>query len=239
MTRYKITYTLKGSSEEITGSIVERDECRAKKYLRSLAREKGNTVETIKSVTVDVENVPASKQQERDALAEIKAIVESLGEQSYLATAFDGCFEDAENNIDDDAAYSMKDRWESALNESYRQGNIITDLRQKLNILELDSRDLRLAIDRVKQEAADAEQQLREKTLSDDDMADAQELVAEVIAETEAAVTAAAETIVKYAQSPASTEFQQAVTDHRAMSSKLDYYKALKDRIIAARQAGA
>ena len=55
-----------------------------------------------------------SKEQERKALEKIRKIVEELGENSYVGTAFEGCFEDAEYNIRDDAAYSMKSRWESA-----------------------------------------------------------------------------------------------------------------------------
>ena len=54
-----------------------------------------------------------TKEQERKALEQIKKIVEGLGKNSYLATAFEGAFEDAEYNIRDDAAYSMKSRWES------------------------------------------------------------------------------------------------------------------------------
>lgn len=42
-----------------------------------------------------------TKEQERKALAQIKKIVEGLGGDSYLATAFEGCFEDAEYNIRD------------------------------------------------------------------------------------------------------------------------------------------
>lgn len=55
-----------------------------------------------------------TKEQERKALAQVKKIVDSLGEQSYLGTAFDGCFQDAETNIECDFAFSMKSRWESA-----------------------------------------------------------------------------------------------------------------------------
>lgn len=61
-----------------------------------------------------------SKEQERKALAQIKKIVDGLGEGSYIATAFEGAFEDAEYNIRDDAAYSMQSRWESAKNESLK-----------------------------------------------------------------------------------------------------------------------
>lgn len=50
----------------------------------------------------------ATKDQERKALEQIRKIVEGLGEDSYIGTAFEGCFEIAEQNIEDDAACSMK-----------------------------------------------------------------------------------------------------------------------------------
>lgn len=53
-----------------------------------------------------------TKEQERKALEKIRKIVEELGEDSYVGTAFEGCFRDAEDNIEDDAAYSMKARFE-------------------------------------------------------------------------------------------------------------------------------
>ena len=40
--------------------------------------------------------------------------MDTLGPDSYLATAFAGCFEDAEENIKNDFACSMKQRLESA-----------------------------------------------------------------------------------------------------------------------------
>ena len=39
------------------------------------------------------ENTTATKDQEREALEKIKAIVESLGPDSYVGTAFEGCLE--------------------------------------------------------------------------------------------------------------------------------------------------
>lgn len=50
----------------------------------------------------------ATKEQERKALARIRKIVEELGEDSYLATAFDGAWEIAEENIENDFANSTK-----------------------------------------------------------------------------------------------------------------------------------
>lgn len=53
-----------------------------------------------------------TKEQERKALEQIKKIVAGLGENSYVGTAFAGCFEDAEQNIEYDAAFSMKGQLE-------------------------------------------------------------------------------------------------------------------------------
>lgn len=60
------------------------------------------------------ENTMTTKQQERKALEQIRKIVEGLGENSYIGTAFEGCFEIAEENIDCDFACSMKERKEAA-----------------------------------------------------------------------------------------------------------------------------
>ncbi len=55
-----------------------------------------------------------TKQQEREALSKIRKIVDGLGEDSYLATAFAGCFDIAEQNIEYDFADSLKGRLELA-----------------------------------------------------------------------------------------------------------------------------
>lgn len=49
-----------------------------------------------------------TKAEERKALEQIKAIVDKLGENSYVAMAFDGAFEIAEDNIGNDFARSVK-----------------------------------------------------------------------------------------------------------------------------------
>lgn len=68
----------------------------------------------------------ATKEQERKALEKIRKIVEDLGgADSYIGMAFEGCFEIAEENIENDFACSMKQRAESAEKEN-------SDLREKL-----------------------------------------------------------------------------------------------------------
>ena len=44
----------------------------------------------------------ATKDQEREVLQQIKAMVDDLGPRSYIATAFRGVFDIAEENIDND-----------------------------------------------------------------------------------------------------------------------------------------
>jgi len=51
-----------------------------------------------------------TKQQERDALAKIEKILKSIDADGYVNIAFAGCVEDARRNIDEDAAYSERDR---------------------------------------------------------------------------------------------------------------------------------
>lgn len=55
-----------------------------------------------------------TKEQERKALVQIKKIVDGLGADSYIAAAFEGCFEIAEQNINNDFACSMKQNFERA-----------------------------------------------------------------------------------------------------------------------------
>ena len=50
----------------------------------------------------------ATKEEERKALAKIQKIVSDLGENSYVGTALDGALDLANQNIDDDAAYSAR-----------------------------------------------------------------------------------------------------------------------------------
>ena len=60
----------------------------------------------------------ATKQQEREALNKITAIIKGLGQDSYIAAAFDGCLDMAEDNIGNDFMCSMKARVEDAQKEA-------------------------------------------------------------------------------------------------------------------------
>lgn len=79
-----------------------------------------------------------TKEQEVKALDQIRKIIEYLGENSYVATALDGCLEDAKNNIIDDAAYSMKSRYEYSEKQlkEERENNQRLKMELKLAMIE-------------------------------------------------------------------------------------------------------
>lgn len=80
----------------------------------------------------------STKQQELEALKKIREIVAELGPDSYIATAFEGCFEIARSNIENDFADSMKARWQDADRKLNEASGTIEDLRAKLAESEKD-----------------------------------------------------------------------------------------------------
>lgn len=166
-----------------------------------------------------------TKENERNALAQIRKIVEDLGAGSYIGAAFEGCFEIAEENIENDFVCSMKQRVEATVVENAR-------LKEKLKTMELDNRDLRLAIKKEKEGSSARETALQERVLSDDDLTDCISLVNEKIYGYEEAVNQASKAIVDLADDPYSPDFQQAVKDHRNAKDDKEYCEALRDRIM-------
>lgn len=129
MNRYKITYIVdKGETE--TTYITERTEAAARKVFR--AASKGGE---ITDVELDDTDVPATKEQERETLSKIKQMVEELGPQSYIAAAFEGCFDVAEQNIEDDFACSMKQRAETAEQQLAYNQRELDDAKKRLKEL--------------------------------------------------------------------------------------------------------
>lgn len=86
----------------------------------------------------------ATKEQERKALEQIRQIIAGLGNCSYIGMAVEGMIEDAEENIENDFALSMKDRFDhqqkiNAKLESQLAG-IAKDYQQAKNEVELARR---------------------------------------------------------------------------------------------------
>ena len=93
MNDYRITF---GGPNMETGTvdITERTEDGARRAFKAGYRKMGAAAPDIFGIEIVRENTTATKEQEREALEKIKRMVAELGPQSYLATAFEGCFED-------------------------------------------------------------------------------------------------------------------------------------------------
>lgn len=181
----------------------------------------------------------STKQQEREALAKIRKIVESLGDDSYISFAFEGCFEIAASNIENDFADSMKQRAESAERK-------VEELQNKLAESEKDYEAAHAAA-HVIAEQKDAEiatlkgeiAVLQRRILSQDDLYDFEAMVDNQIAEYEEEMKEAAAVIVNHAEHPEEVTFLDAVRVHRNAKRSADFGKGLKARIHAAMTAGA
>ncbi len=85
----------------------------------------------------------ASKEQELKALGQIRKIVENLGEDSYIGFAFEGCFEMAEENIENDFACSWKQKAESAEKRAQRAEESAQDCKKALETARKDAEEWR------------------------------------------------------------------------------------------------
>lgn len=90
-----------------------------------------------------------TKEQERTALAKIKAIVEGLGENSYIGTALAGCFEKAEENIEYDAAFSLQDELETAEKEKVSLNSQLKGANLEIDRLTAENKKLEEQVDRL------------------------------------------------------------------------------------------
>lgn len=159
----------------------------------------------------------ATKEQERKALEQIKKIVDGLGEDSYIRTAFEGAFEDAENNIKDDAAYSMKARYEFSEKQLEKALEENKQLKEKLAESEKEVNSL------------------KNRVILDNDITVISQLIANRISATELDIKNAADRIVGSATEPESAMFKNAVKEHRFLETEMNRYAELLKRVSRAK----
>ena len=204
MNSYKFTFHYPEGSDE-TAFITERTEPTARK---ALLKRFGKDIEITDSELHDTD-VNATKEQEREALEKIKAMVEELGPQSYLKTAFTGVYEVAEMNIEEDAAYSFPGRI-SLLEEQLRE------MGSKYNAAHSDAEVLRSQLDHA-QEQVDA---LKGRQLPAWLQSAAYGLVVEELAAAQKRMEQSAETMAYYAEAPQDIAFAEAVKSYRAAKER-------------------
>ncbi len=165
-------------------------------------------------------NVQASKEQERKALKQIRAIVDSLGENSYVGTALEGCLDDAESNIENDFADSPYGRWQYAEKKLEEA---------KAQIEELKAKDAEK--DRAIVKLGDKVAELVKNSISKDDLETVITLTRAGMTETGAEVEKYSKQIVELADNTSSAQFCEAVRRHRQSKSCYDGYCDLLNRL--------
>lgn len=163
-----------------------------------------------------------TKEEERNALEKIKKIVESLGKESYLRTAFDGAFELAEQNIDYDFGNST--RWYV---EEYQ------NLCDKFETANKRIDELQNELDEQKSAHYNERNALNRKLLSDYETATVEKLLSEKTSELQLELNNAASRIVDAADDPQSDAFSNAVADHRTAKTEFDRYSGVLRSIAA------
>lgn len=202
MNEYKITYsTTEGNAQQ---TIIERSEAAARKVFK--ANHKGAEISDIELIDV---NVSATKAQERETLEKIKAMVAELGPHSYLATAFEGTFEDAETNIENDFAFSMKARYESAEEKLREMGS-------EYNALKTDVAHLEAERDAAREEL----EALRGKQLPAWLHSAAYSLACEELTAARQRMEETAEIMADLADAPQDIAFAAAVKNYRAAKER-------------------
>lgn len=230
MNTYEISFQ-RSNGTTVTDRVVAATPGEAKKLFKEIYRHGEEFQNKDLKVELVAEGVPATKDQEREALEKIKAIVEALGPDSYIGTALDGCFEIAEENIENDFACSMKQRVEAVVVENTRLKEKVKKLEKEVSTMALDNRDLRLAIKKEKEEASATETALRERAVSDDDLTDCIQMARDSAYGYREKMEEAAASVVELADDPSSPEFTKAVKDHRNAKTAYEYAEALASRL--------
>lgn len=238
MNEYKITYTtdpaITGGTETFTMSVTDRTEAAAKKFFNSTAKECGRKFQSIELLRTDAS---ATKRNERDTLEIIRQMVADLGPDSYLATAFEGCFEDAESNIENDFGDSMSRRWKYSESQLESAKEEVKALKEQLEESKKDWEAAHAAAHEISDQKDAEIATLQAQVLSPDDMEDIRQLLSDRATEADEKAKEAAAEIVEHADDPAGKEFQDAVKMHRNYTREAEYTRNLLERVVAAQAA--
>ena len=210
MNTYEITFQRENGT---TGSdrFTAATEAQARRDFKEVYRHGNGTITSVELVS---ENTPATKEQERKALAQIKKIVEGLGENSYIGMAFEGCFEIAEENIENDFGCSMKQRWEAA--------------QKEVEALEVEVDNRKAVI----YELTTENNNLKGKTLTIEEAGTIKAILYHSKMEAARIADSSAQRIVELADNPDSAEFRQAVQDNRQSKKRLAECDTLIQRLL-------
>lgn len=227
MNEYKITYSVNGRS--FTANRVERTEATARRAILKEFKASGSHADVeVTDIELLRDDACATKAQERETLEAIRKMVAELGPQSYVATAFEGCFEDAEQNIECDFAFSQKQVADAATEK-------VTELEARVKELEGKLAQEIAEKQRARDEAQAIIKKLEAKSLSSEDLERVVSVLNDRMSEAEEMAGKEAAEIVRLADDPASPEFRRAVAMNRNHSTYAKSLRELLGRVDAIR----
>ena len=212
MNSYKITYIV-GEGETEETYITERTEAAARKLFKKASG--GREITDVELYDTDA---PATKDQERETLEKIKAMVAELGPQSYLATAFEGCFADAESNIENDFGDSMQRRWENSMEELSAAKEEINRLKAEVAAAQKKEETLQGQFDFASQHIKKLERQQLPEQLRRDLWV----MVTDEAAASRARMAEAADKMAVGADNPGCVLFKDSVARYRAEKARAE-----------------
>ena len=212
MNSYKITYIV-GEGETEETYITERTEAAARKLFKKASG--GREITDVELYDTDA---PATKDQERETLEKIKAMVAELGPQSYLATAFEGCFADAESNIENDFGDSMQRRWENSMEELSAAKEEINRLKAEIAAAQKKEETLQGQFDFASQHIKKLERQ----QLPDQLRRDLWVMVTDEAEASRARMAEAADKMAVGADNPGCVLFKDSVARYRAEKARAE-----------------
>lgn len=175
----------------------------------------------------------ATKDQERAALDKIRKIVDGLGENSYLSMAFQGCFEIAEQNIENDAAFSLKDAAYSLKDSLDRSRKELCAKEEQVKDLETKISDLTRQLETSRAEEKKLQEVCKRQAFSEEDLENLITLLGEKRNQNLEQINLEAARIVELAEDSQAPEFQSAVTRHKALKVEAEEYQLLEDKCKA------
>ena len=212
MNSYKITYIV-GEGETEETYITERTEAAARKLFKKASG--GREITDTELISTDAS---ATKEQERETLEKIKAMVAELGPQSYLATAFEGCFADAESNIENDFGDSMQRRWENSMEELSAAKEEINRLKAEIAAAQKKEETLQGQFDFASQHIKKLERQQLPEQLRRDLWV----MVTDEAAASRARMAEAADKMAVGADNPGCVLFKDSVARYRAEKARAE-----------------
>ena len=156
-------------------------------------------------------------------------MVDELGPQSYLATAFEGCFQDAESNIENDFGDSMQRRWESAVEKLSALQEEINRLKADLAATQTEAETLRGKFDFASQHIKKLERQ----RLPEQFRRDLWVMTTSEAEASRARMAEAADKMAVGADNPGCVLFKESVARYRTEKARAESMEQIADALDA------